>query len=350
MPTYPYALTVVNPNFATDVSGWTTRVGNALVRLTGAGWDGSAGYARTGSSSYNSADQIIEMPSDTWDDIDAGLVQIDASWYQCGFTTLGDVGAAYIMLFDGAGASGNLLGIRGGTLMQPSNYPTWTLRTVSKWLPRGTRSVRYGICSARGDGTNNDTYCDGFSLSLSLRPNPHEQIVLFQGDENTGWTYTTGGPFSVQARGTAWFGNFPALYGNSMAAIVAYREIAIPSRLWADIDAGNATLEYTDYSFDFAGDNDSRRTWVEGRALDGTNLGTIVQNGASRVNYPVYGKPERFTGVIPAGTRKFRYNHDLLRSGASNLDNYVSYMQFQIEAPGATGGGGRRRHGAMMIG
>lgn len=352
MANYPYALPLVNPGFETgDRTGWDTRTGNGLfVYAAGSGAHSGLHYARTGSNEYVAGDQTVDLPSDVLEDVDAGLLEFEMRYWQSNYSGDGDAGGGYFIIYDGVGATGNIIGVGGNTLSDISQHPNWTERVAGMLLPPGARSVRLGVRGVRFTGTNNDTYVDDFSASLKLRDRAHTQIRLYQGGGTEDWVYVTGGPWQSQARSTIWFGSWPALY-YSGAACESYRDILIPSEFLADIDAGNGNLELAYWAYGFSGDNDTQRIWCE--ALDGIggSLGTILQNHATGLNAPNYGTPVRVMGAVPPGTRTIRYRFRVNRATGSNADGYGSYISLQLEATEGSGPPvGRRRHQAMMIG
>lgn len=337
MVAYPYALAIANPSFATDVSGWTTYIGNGLAWLSGNGRDGAtAGYARTGSVVRVRSGQTIDFPAEVLADLDAGLLELDWRFWQSNFGSDSDAGGLDFIFYDGGAATGAVIGINGNSRLDTATYPAWTERNAVMWVPPGARSVQLAVRSLRGTGTNNDTYCDDFSATLNLRAKPHKQIIMLQGDESTDWT-TVSGTLEFGTYSQPFFGTFPITKGTGTAAS-GYRNTLydIPAAAWADIDAGLATVELTGWFWTFSGDNDPVRVWCE--AFDGSdvNLGVAVESSAAPVNYGYDGNPVRATATLPAGTRKLRYHYHTSATG-ENSDGYASYISVQVEAANILG-------------
>lgn len=355
MATYPYVLTITNPSFSSGTTGWTTLVGGGLGTYGSGGNDGGA-YVRAGSSPLNQSGQIIDLPSDVLADVDAGLLSLLISCWQSGFSSDSDSGSASVEFYDAAAGGGNLIGMRATGFYDGPNAPSWAERTGNMWVPPGARSLRLCLRGVRSGGTNNDAYFDSFSLTLSQRARPHKQLVFLTGSELNTFTATLGNNANLLSAGFR--GSWSRSPAGSTGYTVrdysggdwrGYKDYAVPAGAYADIDAGNATMEITFNTGSFDNE-DPTQVYVE--ALDGSNtsLGTIYDSGLANGDTN-QSTPFRGTPAVPANTRKLRlWNYKRLDTGA-NADGSFNRLSLQLEADGVLAPDiGRRRHAAMMIG
>lgn len=338
MPSYPYALTFSNPSFTTDVSGWTTLVGNALVRIASGGHTGA--YARTGSQALVQAGTVVDLPSDALSDVDLGRLKLDFSHWANGFTADDELGSASVEFYSSTGAtSGDMIGM---FAIDWTNWgTTWVQKTGEMWVPPGARSIRVTIRSKRFSGTNNDTYIDDFEASLATRTKPHLQLLWLKGNETAGWTKESGaGTIASGGNWDPWSDGYGGTGLESIVgsggALVMYRDLdltGLSATALADIDAGTATVEYTTQQGNFDG-NDAFRGWIQALDSGGSSLGTVVQTGASAtaISDQEMPKPWRLTGTLPAGTRTLRLRHQTTLVTGSNADAYGSRVSVQLEA------------------
>ena len=100
-------------------------------------------------------------------DIDAGSVTADLSWWQASYSN-SDKARVYLNWRD---ANGNSLGTLQGALQSQSPGQTWVIQSLNATVPAGARSARLYIEAERTAGANNDGYIDDILLSLTTNTN-----------------------------------------------------------------------------------------------------------------------------------------------------------------------------------
>ena len=162
MPSYPYALTLVNPGAETgDMTGWTAQV---------AGFRAVTARVHTGTYSFeggvNSANPIsyqdVALPSEVLTDVDADLLRVEAGAWQNDWSGDGDYCWFEVECRDG---SGTVLATEASSPVGNANE-TYVHRTLNLRVPAGTRTVRYYIKGHRISGSGLSAHLDDLTLEL----------------------------------------------------------------------------------------------------------------------------------------------------------------------------------------
>ena len=164
---------VTNPGAEQGVEGWTV-IDGALESLGPAECDGVAPasgerYFAVGGlcepTPYGQAQQVIEMESAWWPEIDSG--QVVVSFGAMFATWAGDDEPGLSVTFlDGDGAG------LGEVLSMTGESTSWTAQALSGPVPAETRAIVVTMTGTRVSGTDNDSYVDDVQLSLFSCPSP----------------------------------------------------------------------------------------------------------------------------------------------------------------------------------
>lgn len=351
--TYPAELSLINPGFETgDATGWsivhgTLPVASTTTKNYSGVRSGNPG-SDFGSSTYPWHGQVVDIPGTYLADVDAGLLEATLSLFQMIDSSI-DYCAPVIEFFDATAGGGTRIGV---VLMSWSNSPvgSWIRRSQTNWVPQGTRSIRVGFISLRGFGdTPIDVYVDDFSLVLTDRASPHERVFFNRGDDNSGFTFTTGSSLTPSTAGAGslqvtpwltwpWYG----LVAPAQSAFAVYRDYSLASGHHAGIDAGDGRLEFTGQTGTVQNMTDRVRVAIE--ALDASNasLGVVAENASTAAATNFWTTPFSIVASIPVGTRKLRYHYRGERNTTfwPDAHAYAHWISAQIESGASVGGGG----------
>ena len=134
---------VTNPDFDTDVSGWSPQV-NATSSVTWAASPnrvGSPGSGSAAAANTGSAFTVIRLTQCVSTGITPGTIYDVGAWMRVNTAESGVVGAdAFVSFFSAAGCGGNVLStIATSTAQLPMD--TWVLRTASGAAPPSAASA-----------------------------------------------------------------------------------------------------------------------------------------------------------------------------------------------------------------
>lgn len=157
MATYPYPLAVVNPRAENGSTGWTAQTGSILAR-EGSPPSGATMFATN--SGTNLIVQTINLPEETWADVDAGLYEARLTAWMSTYATDSDWGYMFLRAVDGVDAV-----IREERAFS-GDFLNWTRVGTSIPLVSGTRKLTIGWWSTRNSGLECSVYFADFTLDL----------------------------------------------------------------------------------------------------------------------------------------------------------------------------------------
>jgi hypothetical protein len=303
MATYPLALTLTNPGAETgDATGWSS--------LFGSGPKISSGSARTGTYRFvGSADQeeamwgqTITVPAAVETDIDNGRIEMLAEVYLNSFSSDTDSVCLIVDCF----TSGDVY--LGAVWNDLKNLDSWTLETISMWVPPTTRKIRIGARSLRITGTEASGWLDDFAITLSNRQAGYSHVNCFanDGSTTTGVTnvtntaVTTG--ITYGETGIRWVNGVDNT-GDS------YFGYTIPAADEGLVDAGRTSCRFhgSRASFNEATNNDQGRSYIEFRNSGGTLIGSRINSDVSDIS-AIHNIESLFMEEdVPALTRSIRF-------------------------------------------
>lgn len=151
-------MTILNPNFASDVSSWHNLVGT-VTRSGNNGQDGTPGFAYGNNSADCQFYQDVPIPSDLHTAVDAGRVRAQVDYYGNSFGN--DQEQLLLSWFDdespqnqiGNEVENDVMGAHGG----------WVARQCVHAAPSGARALRIKGHAIRNQSSQNDGYFDSFS-------------------------------------------------------------------------------------------------------------------------------------------------------------------------------------------
>jgi len=174
---------------AGNLSGWSVVTGNPMadngtfnpgINPRTGGFDFSGGSANP----LGKVSQTIDLVATGWvtaTELDSGLVTADASFWEQGLNqgTPSDNAAIKLTFLD---ALGSVIGsITSSTI--DSHGGSWTNGVLSSIaVPIGTRNITYTMFFQRNVGSDNDSYIDDNSLTLTIPvPEPSSVALLLAG-------------------------------------------------------------------------------------------------------------------------------------------------------------------------
>lgn len=157
---YPVELTLVNPGAETgDTTGWTQSTGGGF-NVIGEAHTGTYGFVGSTSSATAEWYQDVPVPAYVENDIDNGLIRIDARTWINSWTGDNDYGRFYV---EARNEAGDVLAVDDTGNKEPD---VWTQIGVVLLLPPLTRTIRFRAYSKRLTGTQNSVYWDDFTGTL----------------------------------------------------------------------------------------------------------------------------------------------------------------------------------------
>lgn len=166
-----------------EISGWTEVVGSGWTQRDHdpAPFDGS-NYFFAGAGSTATLRQTVDVSSFA-SAIDAGTQSFDFNGYVRGWQTQSDTSQIVLSYLDSGSA---VLGsFDSGAIANPASW----LLVSNTWLaPAQTRAIQVDLIATRHDGSNNDGYFDGLSLTASAAtppvsavPEPGTYVLMLAG-------------------------------------------------------------------------------------------------------------------------------------------------------------------------
>jgi hypothetical protein len=307
MATYPYALTITNPDAETgDTTGWTNVQGALAVSASQGGATPHSGswFFTAGATLYCEAYQDIAVPAGVQADVDAGDLQVEFGGWQAGYSLDSDLGNLMMEFFD---AGSNSLGICSSVL--ETNVPTWNEVMLRSTVPPLTRTIRLTLNGRRFGGTNNDAYFDDLTLQLidaSTQPIYPTNIPLINpGAESgvVGWTNDVG----TLAQAPVGYGRRTGarcfVASNSDPSTQCHQDVTIPAILQAGFDTGALTATFPAWQGG-AADNDNGHMELEALDAGLSSLGSVANADTPVVNTYIYRSLEY--ADVPTLTRTLR--------------------------------------------
>lgn len=202
---YPVNLTVLSPgtfgDAATfDVADWEAYTGTGLVISAGS-------YYRGGNQNGGWTGQVVDIPSEYWKDIDAGIMKLTASHGLSSFTDSDSVN----MGLDCLAADFTYLGGEWSGYLQgnDTNGATYTQVEFECLVPPGTRKVRLSHRAYRAGNVEHSVYWNDIGITLDVSGSIFEPLYAMRGVETSDWTYRNGAPLGqVSTWGYSWHNQY----------------------------------------------------------------------------------------------------------------------------------------------
>lgn len=284
--------------------------------------------------------QVIEVPSDLWADIDAGLLRFDAMWRPSSFS--GDTDSASLgvdcLADDYTYIGGRWQQWTEGTADNPNTADQVTLSAL---VPPGTRKVRWSVRGRRNSGTELSAYIGDFYLQFDVSGYVVEPLYAIRGgvvadwpDELTGsrqWSAWGAWPNIVDETGIAQVssGAMGNGIGATHSASQVYDDTELSSAAQAALAAGTLNAFYGAWMGDNE-DNENARRYIQTRT--GTTQVAIADTGVVAVR--TYGRYDWLEQIPIANTvDNIRFGFQGNRAAGSYADSWINYVYLGVYYP-----------------
>ncbi|WNJ17868.1 fibronectin type III domain-containing protein [Pontibacter sp. G13] len=227
---------------------------------------------------------------------------------------------------------------------------TWTLKNASELVPANTRSIRFYLKGTRNSGSDNDSYIDALSMTLTIVNSPSPPAaglntnLLINGgaeDQLTDWTVDQG---VVEALLSSECGTVPAFAGSRLFVVGGACSHSALGLAHQDVDvsAFSQQIDNDELSAVFGG---QQRDWdgtdipeIYLTFLDGSSL--PLETTASITGQQASWVLDSLAVNVPSGTRTIQFFIKGTRNAGNDNDSYMDELFVKLTDQSGNGGGG----------